>query len=74
MTVADLRLLLFSLPEDMMVYIPIDEDNNCFPVCREVSEIEAVQTEDGTEMTVFILRPCTHERDDLPINTKTYPN
>jgi hypothetical protein len=54
MTVAELKILLEHIPDDFLVYMPVD-DENVLTVSDE-SDLEVIQTESGVFLRVLLLR------------------
>jgi hypothetical protein len=54
MTVAELKILLEHIPDDFLVYMPVD-DENVLTVSDE-SDLEEIQTESGVFLRVLLLR------------------
>lgn len=61
-TVADLKKMLESMPDDMQVYMPVDEIN-FLPVSDRNSDIEEILLDTDQSLRVFMLRP--QHQDDL---------
>jgi hypothetical protein len=54
MTVAELKILLEHIPDDFLVYMPVD-DENVLTVSDE-SDLEEIRTENGIYIRVLLLR------------------
>ena len=64
MTAGEMRRLLECVPDDMYVFMYVDEAN-CIEVCMENSDIEEVMSEVEQPIRVFMVRPM--ESTDLLI-------
>jgi predicted transposase YdaD len=65
MTVAEFKRVLDTLPDDMFVFMYVDEEN-CLEVCDTDSNIEEVMSELDQSIRVFMLRPAQSEGLIIP--------
>lgn len=72
MSIAELKELIATLPDDMTVVMPHGEETY-ITVCFEQSElvdfpVEDEEAEEGfSYISTFVLRPCTCHVEDAPV-------
>jgi hypothetical protein len=71
MTAGEMRRLLDGVPDDMYIFMYVD-DTNCLQVCETNSNIEEIMTDMDQCIRVFMLRPM--ESKDLLIPTSIIDN
>ena len=60
MTVAELKLLIEDLPDDMDVFMPFGEDD-LITVCYVKSDVVEIDLEEVEKKKILILQPCDCE-------------